>query len=330
LFLTEFSFIDMPKPIKVIVADNWLIRLKEWESLFSQHQLSGEAKLFLSDIDPSNYSKGDYLVVLFHGKNLVDNQRRSVEELAINRFEAGSVMNLLRSASGNEVLVIVFSGGYSGFRAGNCNVSKLRLGLQRIVEEMGNEEDWSQELLDDHLRLIEAEGNNQPTQLVKRFSTLDILVQGALTIMGLDHNPSNPWLWSGESGPEISSATRNADFHYSLKVILERPIDWFAECKEDMMALFPVVESNKVIESALAKLDLGLQTEIGKLLLPRENATVREGALIQVGKAVSRANLPLGNGCRMAIEMLRSEFWLKRAHQDYITLHATLCGSPEL
>ena len=117
------------------------------------------------------------------------------------------------------------------------------------------------------------------------FASLDILIQGLLTIVGL--NEGKPWEWMGDKEkdfPNLSPPTENPEFQKQLKIIKNRPCRWFLECWEDLKRLFPDMDSNEIINQRIDEIsDDGKKFDIkNHILFP----SGKECELLCVAKAV--------------------------------------------
>lgn len=122
------------------------------------------------------------------------------------------------------------------------------------------------------------------------FASLDILIQGLLTIIGLEKE--DPWSWTGEERkdlPNISEAKKNPEFRRQLEIIKKWPCRWFLECWPDIQALFPDGPSNKIIKQRINEIsDIPKKKALETVLFyPDDN----DSELISVAKAVMKCKI---------------------------------------
>lgn len=166
------------------------------------------------------------------------------------------------------------------------------------------------------------------TILADKFAALDVLLQGALTILGCEKEPPTPWGWAEEMRLQAPRPTTRAAIRGELERFHATPAEWFAPCLDDLARLFPDGSSNDTLEAEISKAGPGMPDAIRNILYAKPTERGEDGALLQLAKAVVCASKSgkLRTGREGALRMLGSCDLLGAAHGDYVALVKQICS----
>jgi len=174
-------------------------------------------------------------------------------------------------------------------------------------------------------RVIFAE--TQAMDLLAALMPLDVLVQGALTMMGMRREDRDPWWWSDSEAARPQVVVDSEPLEASLREYERDPQVWFGESVEALQGLFPAGRSHQGLLDVLALLDKNSAFAIECRLLPcDESGDLGEGSLVRLAKAVVRIAAEGATADGRDRDLLTSAETLKKAHEEYSGMCKELCS----
>jgi len=162
------------------------------------------------------------------------------------------------------------------------------------------------------------------TDLLTAFLPLDILVQGALAMLGMRREDRDPWWWLDDDDERV--AVDPEPLENALREYERDPRAWFAESVESLRRVLPDGDSNQALLDVLDLLDEHVVFAVQDRLLPVDGTgSASDGALLQLAKTIVRGAAAEATGEDRNRELLTSAGILRQAHVEFSGMCRELC-----